>query len=47
MIMGIITAVLIVLFLGIVAWAYSARRAGDFADAASLPLQDDRRESAR
>lgn len=46
MIMGIITAVLIVLFLGIVAWAYSARRSDDFADAASLPLQDDHQESA-
>ena len=47
MIMGIFTALLLVLFLGIVAWAYSARRSGDFADAASLPLQDDRLESAR
>ena len=47
MIMGIITAILILLFLGIIAWAYSARRANDFADAASLPLQDDRLESAR
>jgi cytochrome c oxidase cbb3-type subunit 4 len=44
MIMGVITALLIVLFLGIVAWAYSARRADDFADAASLPLHDDRSE---
>lgn len=46
MIMGIITAILLVLFLGIVAWAYSARRSGDFADAASLPLRDDHLESA-
>jgi cytochrome c oxidase cbb3-type subunit 4 len=41
MIMGILTAVLIALFLGIVAWAYSARRTNDFADAASLPLTED------
>lgn len=46
MIMGIITALLIVLFLGIVAWAYSARRAIDFNDAANLPLRDDRSEAA-
>ena len=42
MILGIITALLIVLFLGIVAWAYSSRRASDFNDAASLPLREDR-----
>ena len=41
MIMGILTAVLIVLFLGIVAWAYSGRRRADFADAANLPLAED------
>jgi len=45
MIMGILTAVLIVLFLGIVAWAYSSRRGGDFADAARLPLTDDHGET--
>jgi len=44
MIMGILTAILIALFLGIVAWAYSQRRAEDFADAARLPLQDEPRE---
>ena len=47
MIMGIITALLLVLFLGIVAWAYSSRRNDDFADAASLPLHDDRPECTR
>jgi len=41
MIMGILTAVLIVLFLGIVGWAWSQRRRADFADAASLPLIED------
>ena len=44
MIMGTLTAVLIVLFLGIVAWAYSSRRRDDFADAASLPLIDEQPE---
>jgi len=41
MIMGILTAILIVLYFGIVGWAYSRRRATDFAEAAHLPLQDD------
>ena len=45
MIMGILTAVLIVLFLGIVGWAYSGRRREAFADAARLPLAEDARES--
>jgi len=41
MIMGILTAVLLALFLGIVAWAWSARRQPDFAAAARLPLVED------
>jgi cytochrome c oxidase cbb3-type subunit 4 len=41
MIMGIVTAVLIVIFIGIVAWAYSNRRRNDFAAAAQLPLLAD------
>ena len=41
MIMGILTAVLIVLFLCIVGWAWSQRRRDDFADAAGLPLIED------
>ena len=45
MIMGILTAVLIVVFIGIVAWAYSSRRRVDFADAAQLPLRDSDREA--
>lgn len=40
MIMGILTAVLIVIFLGIVAWAYSSRRRADFSEAAQLPLRE-------
>ena len=38
---GISTAILIVIFLGIVAWAYSSRRRDDFAAAAQLPLLKD------
>lgn len=40
MIMGILTAVLIVIFLGIVGWAYSSRRRVDFMEAAQLPLRE-------
>jgi cbb3-type cytochrome oxidase subunit 3 len=39
--MGVITAVLLVAFLGVVVWAYSARRRRAFDEAALLPLQDD------
>ena len=42
MMMGILTAVLLVLFLGIVVWAYHRRRVDDFAAAANLPLIEDR-----
>ena len=45
MITGIITAVLLVVFLGIVAWAYSGRRGKDFDDAAQLPLRENDSES--
>ncbi|WP_051362243.1 cbb3-type cytochrome oxidase subunit 3 [Solimonas soli] len=41
MISGIITAALLLSFLGIAAWAYSARNRERFADAASLPLTDE------
>jgi cbb3-type cytochrome oxidase subunit 3 len=40
MIMGILTAVLIVLYCGIIGWAYSARRRDEFALMASLPLAE-------
>jgi len=40
MILGIFTAVLLVMYLGIVAWAYSGRRRADFAAAAQLPLAE-------
>ncbi len=38
------TAVLFVVFIGIVLWAWSARRKDDFEAAARLPLDDDRVE---
>jgi cytochrome c oxidase cbb3-type subunit 4 len=37
---GVMTAILIVVFLAIVAWAYSSRRRKDFEEAAHLPLED-------
>jgi len=40
MIMGIITALLIVMFCGIVGWAYSKRRSDEFAAMARLPLAE-------
>ncbi len=38
---GLITVLVMVLFIGIVLWAYSSRRKKDFDEAANLPLQDD------
>ena len=39
---GILTGILIVLFAGIVAWAWSARRRVAFDATARLPLEEDR-----
>ena len=39
---GILTGVLIVLFIGIVVWAWSAARRPAFDAAARLPLEEDR-----
>jgi cytochrome c oxidase cbb3-type subunit 4 len=36
-----VTVVSFVVFLGIIAWAYSKRRADDFAEAANLPFEQD------
>lgn len=41
MIMGLITALLIVIFCAIVGWAYSSRRAEEFERMARVPLVDD------
>lgn len=38
---GVVTAVLLVLFIALVLWAYSRKRHDDFASLARLPLEDD------
>jgi cytochrome c oxidase cbb3-type subunit 4 len=38
---GVVTALLMALFIGLVIWAYSRRRHGDFTAAAALPLESD------
>ena len=40
MMIGILTAILLAMYLGIVVWAYSGRGRSDFAAAAQLPLTD-------
>jgi cytochrome c oxidase cbb3-type subunit 4 len=37
---GVITAILLIAFLGGVAWVWSARRKPEFDEAARLPLED-------
>ncbi|MCC5859481.1 MAG: cbb3-type cytochrome c oxidase subunit 3 [Ectothiorhodospiraceae bacterium] len=37
---GLLTLVLLILFLGIVVWAFSSRRKKDFDEAARLPLEE-------
>ena len=44
MIMGLITALLMIAFPGIVGWAYSSRRKSEFELMARLPLVDDSSE---
>ncbi|HIE76651.1 MAG: cbb3-type cytochrome c oxidase subunit 3 [Acidiferrobacteraceae bacterium] len=39
------TVLMFILFIGIVVWAWSRRRAGDFAAAAQIPLEDDEPEA--
>ncbi|MBT6731521.1 MAG: cbb3-type cytochrome c oxidase subunit 3 [Acidiferrobacteraceae bacterium] len=39
------TVLMFILFIGIVVWAWSRRRAGDFAAAAQIPLEDDEPET--
>jgi cytochrome c oxidase cbb3-type subunit 4 len=41
MISGILTTVLIILFLGVTVWAYSSRQKARFKEAESLPLIED------
>ena len=47
MVSGIVTAILLVVFLGGWAWAWSPRRRRDFEEAAQLPLDEDMREDTR
>ena len=41
MISGIFTALLLVMFIGLIFWAWSKRRKIDFDEASKLPLEDD------
>jgi cytochrome c oxidase cbb3-type subunit 4 len=41
---GIVTAILILLFIGLSIWAYSAKRRSAFDAAARLPLEEDKKE---
>ena len=43
---SIMTVVMLVVFIGIVAWAYSGRRRAAFDDAARVPLEEDAREGS-
>ncbi|MDX1431498.1 MAG: cbb3-type cytochrome c oxidase subunit 3 [Gammaproteobacteria bacterium] len=38
---GIWTAVLLIVFIGIIAWAWSGKRKRDFEQAARIPLEED------
>ncbi len=38
---GLLTLLLLILFIGIVLWAYSSKRKEQFDEAARLPLEDD------
>lgn len=44
---GLMTALLMALFVALVFWAYSRKRHADFAAAAALPLEDDSRPRAK
>lgn len=40
------TLLLIIAFIGIIAWAFSSKRKSDFEEAARLPLEDDESTSS-
>lgn len=42
---GVLTAILMAAFIGLVIWAWSRRRTADFEAAAALPLDDDSPEN--
>lgn len=43
---GLLTAVLLLLFIGLLVWSFSRKRGRDFAEAERLPLEDDERPPA-
>ena len=44
---GLFTGLLIVIFVGLFAWAWSSRRRAAFDEAAALPLEEDTPRTAR
>jgi len=42
---GLFTLVMLAAFAGVVAWAWSQKRKGDFDAAAQLPLEDDEEQA--
>lgn len=42
---GIVTTLLLIIFVGIAIWAYSSKRKKDFNEAARLPLEDEDQDS--
>jgi cytochrome c oxidase cbb3-type subunit 4 len=42
---GLMTAILMAAFIGLVIWAWSRRRTADFEEAAALPLDDELSEN--
>ena len=47
MLSSLMTVVMLVVFLGIVAWAYSSKRSAAFDEAARVPLEEDAEPVAR
>jgi cytochrome c oxidase cbb3-type subunit 4 len=45
MISGIYTAVLLIIFIGIIVWAWSDKRKGEFDHLSNLPLEDEINEN--
>ena len=44
---GLVTGVLLVLFISLIAWAWSRRRHADFEAASRLPLEDDDKQESK
>ncbi len=47
MLSSLMTVVMLVVFLGIVAWAYSSKRSAAFEEASRVPLEEDAEPGAR